>query len=173
MISHSIFNDVLGPIMAGPSSSHSAGCARIGRMTRLLWGGEFEKAVVVYDSQGSYPSTCVGQGSNFGFTGGLLGFQNDNPKMKDSIKIAKETGVNIQMTQEKLSARHPNEARIDIYGKSGEAEMSVLTFSTGGGMFEIVELDGYPVFMDGSKEQLYVYCESAQVVKIVDELTLP
>lgn len=112
----------------------------------------------------------MGQGSNFGFTGGLLGFQNDNPKMKDSIKIAKETGVNIQMTQEKLSARHPNEARIDIYGKSGEAEMSVLTFSTGGGMFEIVELDGYPVFMDGSKEQLYVYCESAKVVKIVDEL---
>ena len=50
MISHSIFNDVLGPIMAGPSSSHSAGCARFGRMTRLLWGGEFEKAVVVYDS---------------------------------------------------------------------------------------------------------------------------
>ena len=71
MISHSIFNDVLGPIMAGPSSSYSAGCARIGRMTRLLWGKEIKKAVVVYDSKGSYPSTCVGQGSNFGFTGGL------------------------------------------------------------------------------------------------------
>ena len=88
LIKHSIFNDVLGPIMAGPSSSHSAGCARIGRMTRLLWGKEIKKAVVVYDSKGSYPSTCVGQGSNFGFTGGLLGFHNDDPRMKDSQKIA-------------------------------------------------------------------------------------
>ena len=57
MISHSIFNDVLGPIMAGPSSSHSAGCARIGRMTRLLWGKDIKKAVVVYDSDGR-PLTC-------------------------------------------------------------------------------------------------------------------
>ena len=82
MISHSILNDVLGPVMAGPSSSHSAGCARIGRMTRLLWGQDIKKAVVVYDSKGSYPSTCVGQGSNFGFTGGLLGLKNDDPRMK-------------------------------------------------------------------------------------------
>ena len=82
MISHSIFNDVLGPVMAGPSSSHSAGCARIGRMTRLLWGQDIKKALVVYESKGSYPSTCVGQGSNFGFTGGLLGLKNDDPRMK-------------------------------------------------------------------------------------------
>lgn len=156
--------------MAGPSSSHSAGCARIGRMTRLLWGREIKKAVVVYDSQGSYPSTCVGQGSNFGFTGGLLGFPNDEPRMKDSISIAKEMGVDISFAEEKLSARHPNEARIDIYGDSGQVEMSVLTLSVGGGMFQIVEMDGYPVFMDGSREQIYVRCEADCVAEVERQL---
>ncbi len=170
MISHSIFNDVLGPIMAGPSSSHSAGCARIGRMTRLLWGREIKKAVVVYDSQGSYPSTCVGQGSNFGFTGGLLGFPNEEPRIKDSVSIAKEMGVDISFEEEKLSARHPNEARIDVYGDSGDVELSVLTLSVGGGMFEIVEMDGFPVYMDGSKEQLYVCCTEAAAEMIVGKM---
>lgn len=170
MINHSIFNDVLGPVMAGPSSSHSAGCARIGRMTRLLWGQEIKKAVVVYDSKGAYPSTCVGQGSNFGFTGGLLGLKNDDPRMKDSIKLAKEMGVDISFTEEELSQRHPNEARIDIYDVDGDVGLSVLTFSTGGGMFEIVEMDGFPVFMDGSKEQIYVCCYPWAARKFYDKL---
>ena len=170
MSSHSIFNDVLGPIMAGPSSSHSAGCARIGRWTRLLWGKEIKKAVVVYDSKGSYPSTCVGQGSNFGFTGGLLGLRNDDPRMKDSRKLAKELGVDISFAQEVLSQRHPNEARIDIYDEDGEVGLSVLTFSTGGGMFEIVEMDGFPVFSDGSREQIYVCCYPWAARKFYDKL---
>lgn len=170
MQSHSIFNDVLGPVMAGPSSSHSAGCARIGRMTKLLWGQEIKKAVVIYDSQGSYPSTCVGQGSNFGFTGGLLGLKNDDPRMKDSQQLAKEMGVDISFTEEVLSARHPNEARIDIYDEDGVVGMSVLTFSTGGGMFEIVEMDGFPVFMDGSREQIYVCCYPWAARRIYDKL---
>lgn len=170
MSSHSVFNDVLGPIMAGPSSSHSAGCARIGRMTRLLWGKEIKKAVVVYDSKGSYPSTCIGQGSNFGFTGGLLGLKNDDPRMKDSQKLAKEWGVDISFEEEVLSQRHPNEARIDIYDEDGDVGLSVLTFSTGGGMFEIVEMDGFPVFMDGSKEQIYVCCYPWAARKFYDKL---
>lgn len=166
MISHSIFNDVLGPVMAGPSSSHSAGCARIGRMTRLLWGKEIQKAVVIYDSHGSYPSTCIGQGSNFGFTGGLLGFSNDDPRLKNSVQIAKDLGIDISFTEAVLSASHPNEARINIYGENDTVELSVLTFSTGGGMFEIVEMDGFPVYMDGSKEQLYVCCTAKKSAKI-------
>ena len=176
---HSIFNDVLGPIMAGPSSSHSAGCARIGRITRLLWGKDIKKAVVVYDSKGSYPSTCVGQGSNFGFTGGLLGLQNDDPRMKDSQKLAKEKGVDISFEQESLSHRHPNEARIDVYDDDGNVGLSVLTFSIGGGMFEIVEMDGFQMFTDGSKEQLYVCCKPcaekafcAKLEKIAKKITV-
>ena len=155
---HSIFNDVLGPIMAGPSSSHSAGCARIGRTVRLLYGKEIRKAVVVFDAAGSYPSTYIGQGSNFGFTGGLLGFGTDHPQLKDAVQLAREQGADITFAQEMLSHRHPNEARIDVYGPDGTVEMNALTFSTGGGTFQIVELDGYPVLIDGSCRQVFVEC---------------
>lgn len=83
---HSIFDDVLGPIMSGPSSSHSAGCARIGKMTQLLYGREISHAEVVFEENGAYPETYIGQGSNFGFTGGLLRYQTDDPRMKDAVK---------------------------------------------------------------------------------------
>lgn len=160
IIAHSIFNDVLGPIMAGPSSSHSAGCARIGLAVHNLFGREIKKAIVVFDSEGSYPSTYIGQGSNFGFTGGLLGIHTDNPELKDAVKIAKDSDIDITFSQEKLSQTHPNEARIDVYGNDGQVEMSALTFSTGGGTFEIVELDGFPVYIDGSCRLSFVKCEA-------------
>lgn len=168
---HSIFNDVLGPIMAGPSSSHSAGCARIGLTVCHLFGREIRRADVVYDAEGSYPSTCVGQGSNFGFTGGLLGMKTDDSHLKDSLQIAKDKGVEIQFLEEILSHRHPNEARIDVYDENGNVEMCVLTFSTGGGTFEIVELDGFPVFIDGSCKMSFVKCKALWVEEVSRKLS--
>ena len=153
---HSIFDDVLGPIMSGPSSSHSAGCARIGKMTQLLYGREISHAEVVFEENGAYPETYIGQGSNFGFTGGLLGYQTDDPRMKDAVKIAKDEGKEIIFRKESLGLHHPNEARIDVFNKAGEVEVSVLTFSTGGGMFEIVRLNGFNVFIDGYIRQLFL-----------------
>ena len=167
---HSIFNDVLGPIMAGPSSSHSAGCARIGRTTALLYGEKIQKAVVVFDAAGSYPSTYIGQGSNFGFTGGLLGFHTDDPRLKDAVEIAKDEGIDISFSQEMLSHCHPNEARIDVYDANGDVAMQVLTLSTGGGTFEIINLDGFPVFIDGSQRQVFVECSADAAEKIEAQL---
>lgn len=169
-IAHSIFNDVLGPIMAGPSSSHSAGCARIGLTVQHLFGRDIKKVNVIYDKEGSYPSTCVGQGSNFGFTGGLLGMKTDDPNLKDSLHIAKEKGVEIQFLEESLSHRHPNEARIDVYDENGTVELRALTFSTGGGTFEIVELDGFPVFIDGSCRISFVKCDAAWAEEVSKQL---
>lgn len=165
---HSIFNDVLGPVMCGPSSSHSAGCARIGLMTRRLFGRDIDKANVIFDSQGSYPETYIGQGSDFGFTGGLLGLESDNPQIKDSVGIARSLGKKIWFSQDCLSAAHPNEARIDVYNEQDDIELSVLTFSTGGGMFEIVELNGFPVHIDGTQEQILV-CVQGQRHEGIDE----
>lgn len=169
-VSRSIFNDVLGPIMAGPSSSHSAGCARIGKMTHNLYGKNIEKAVVTFDENGSYPSTYIGQGSNFGFTGGLMGYSTDDIRIKDSVQIARNEGKHITFSQARLSGRHPNEAKIDIYDDRNEIALSVLTLSTGGGAFEIVELDGFPVSIDGSMGQIYVSCDSNTLSTIESDL---
>lgn len=122
--------------------------------------------MVVFDSNGSYPSTYIGQGSNFGFTGGLLGYDTDDPRLKDSVEIARETGIDISFSEEVLSACHPNEARIDIYGENDQVELSVLTFSTGGGMFEIAEMDGFPVHMDGSEPKIYICCQNNGVADL-------
>ncbi|MDR2932691.1 MAG: L-serine ammonia-lyase, iron-sulfur-dependent, subunit alpha [Oscillospiraceae bacterium] len=136
-------------------------------MTRLLYGGEIRRAAVIFDENGAYPSTYIGQGSNFGFTGGLMGLLNDDPDLKDAVSLAQDSGYDITFHKEQLSARHPNEARIDIYDENNEIAMSVLTFSTGGGMFEIVNMDGFPVFMDGSKQHIYICClsEAAQELR--------
>lgn len=167
---HSIFNDVLGPIMCGPSSSHSAGCARIGLETRLLFGREVKKANVIFDESGSYPETYIGQGSNYGFTGGLLGFETSNADVKNAVDIAKSLGRKIWFSKQKLCSRHPNEALINVYNEKDEIELSVLTFSTGGGMFEIVELNGFPVFIDGTQEQIFICCNSVNSLEVHDSI---
>lgn len=159
---HSIFNDVLGPIMCGPSSSHSAGCARIGLETRLLFGREIFKANVIFDENGSYPETYIGQGSNYGFTGGLIGFETNNPKVKDAVEIARNMGKDIWFSKQRLSSRHPNEALVNVYNEDDEIELSVLTFSTGGGMFEIVELNGFPVYIDGCRDLVFICCSLSE-----------
>ena len=81
---YSILNDVIGPIMTGPSSSHTAGPTRIGQATRMLLGCEVKSCVITFDDKGSYPATYVGQGSNYGFAGGLLGYTTETPELKDS-----------------------------------------------------------------------------------------
>ena len=90
--------------------------------------------------------------------------------MKDSRKFAKEMGVDISFAEEVLSQRHPNEARIDVYDEDGEVGLSVLTFSNGGGMFEIVEMDGFPIFTDGSTPKIYVCCYPWAARKFYDKL---
>ncbi len=166
---YSIYNDVLGPIMTGPSSSHSAGCARIGKTVRSLFGREIKKADVVFEQQGSYPSTYVGQGSNFGFTGGLLDYATDDVRLKDAVEIAKAEGREIVFKKAPLGFKHPNQARIDVYGEDGSVEMSVMTFSVGGGMFEITELDGFSVMMNGGCEQIFVLCTTDESVACAEK----
>ena len=167
---HSIFNEVLGPVTTGPSSSHTAGCGRIGLTARSLFGRPVRRAEVVFEEKGSYPSTYVGQGSDYGFAGGLLGIPIDDPRFKDALQIAKEEGVEITFKTENLGYEHPNQAEIRIYaderpvleeGRKEKPELRLMTFSTGGGMIEIRSLDGFGVLIDGSTEQVFILCEEA------------
>ena len=160
----SILNDVIGPIMTGPSSSHTAACTYIGQMTRSLYGKEINRAEIIFEETGSYPNTYIGQGSNYGFIGGLLGMSPDNPELKNAIRISKEQGREIIFRKAALKESHPNGARINILDNEGSVEMSVMTYSIGGGMFEITELDGFPVSIKGEKEKVFILCKSEDLM---------
>ena len=155
----SIFNDVLGPIMNGPSSSHSAGCCRIGLTTRSLYGQDITHAEIVFERAGSYPGTYIGQGSNFGFVGGMLGLATDDVRLKDSLQLAKDLGYTFSFREEDLGYLHPNQAEIRVYDDNNNLAMSVMTFSTGGGMFKITRLDEFDVEIDGTQFQYFICCD--------------
>lgn len=157
MKTSSILNDVLGPVMAGPSSSHTAGPGKIGLAVRGMWGKKIRNVHVVYEQGGSYPSTHVGQGSDFGFTAGLLGMTTDDPRFRDSLFLAGEQGVNVTFCFADLGLPHPNTARIDVV-EDNKVQQSVLSFSTGGGTFEIVEMDGFAIHFDGRREKWWICC---------------
>ncbi len=161
MNQHSIFNEILGPVTTGPSSSHTAGCGRIGLVARSLYGKEIKRAEVVFDRYGSYPSTYIGQGSNYGFAGGLLGIPIDDPRFKDSLDIAARQGVSIAFRSENLGSEHPNQAEILIYEEDRVA-LRLMTYSVGGGMIEIRSMDGFPVFIDGSCKEAFILCGREQ-----------
>ena len=112
----------------------------------------------MYEARGSYPSTHIGQGSDFGFAGGLLGMTTDREDFRHSLKLAEEKGVKLRFDIQPLDNRHPNEARIDVLDDAGRRAMSVLSFSTGGGTFLIPELDGFPVSFDGQRRKAYACC---------------
>ena len=155
----SILNDVLGPVMTGPSSSHTATPGKIGLSVYRLWGSPIRSAAVIYDQNGSYPSTHIGQGSDFGFAAGLLGLQTDDPQFRDSLQLASQTGVSICFRIAKLGAHHPNEARIDVAeAADSPVKMSVLSYSTGGGTFLLSEMDGFPISFDGQRQKCYLAC---------------
>lgn len=153
----SILNDVLGPVMAGPSSSHTAGPGKIGLAVRSMWGKKIRNVDVVYEQGGSYPSTHVGQGSDFGFAAGLMGMTTDDPRFRDSLSLAGEQGVNVTFRFADLGLPHPNTARIDVV-EDGKVQLSALSFSTGGGTFEIVEMDGFAIRFDGQREKWWLCC---------------
>lgn len=144
----SIFNDVIGPVMIGPSSSHTAASVRIGQIMRSMMGGEVSKVVFRFSSQGSLATTFSGQGSAFGLAAGIMGFAADDPRVKDALEIAKSSGIKIEFLITDEPCDHPNlykAAMWDYEGKSLTAEM----VSVGGGMIQVRKIEEIPVLMDG------------------------
>lgn len=137
----SIFNDVIGPIMRGPSSSHTAASVRIGHLARFLLDDEPVGAVFRFDPSGSLATTYRGQGSAMGLAGGLLGMDVNDERLINSEKIARERGLNIEYLIEDYGATHPNTYRTSVEGKNGK-KVDFTALSTGGGIVRLVELNG-------------------------------
>jgi len=143
----SIFNDVIGPVMRGPSSSHCAAALRIGRLARDLMGGKFNDVLVEFDRNGSLPTTHDTQGSDMGLFGGLMGWDADDERLPDAVQILRDTGVQIRIATVDAGDPHPNTYRLTLC--NGRESRFMRAISTGGGMMEVLNVDQFKVSMFG------------------------
>ena len=144
--------DIIGPVMIGPSSSHTAGAARIGRVARNLFGRQPEWARIYF--YGSFAKTYKGHGTDVAIVGGLLDFDTDDERIKSSLALAKETGIRISFHVEDAVTDHPNTAKIILGDKDGE--MDLVGISIGGGKIEIIELNGFVLRLSGHHPAILV-----------------
>lgn len=144
--------DIIGPVMIGPSSSHTAGAARIGRIARSLFGLQPEIAEITL--YGSFAKTYRGHGTDVALVAGLLDFETHDARIPRSLHIAQEVGMNVQFRLGKNPDYHPNTVRIQL--KAGEKTFSLLGCSIGGGAVEILEIDGFQVKVTASYPTLVI-----------------
>lgn len=151
----SIFNDVIGPVMRGPSSSHCAAALRIGRLARDLMDGDIEEVLVEFDEHGALATTHQSQGSDMGLFGGLMGWDTTDERLINSAKAIQKAGILVNIKIGDFHDPHPNTYRLTL---SNVRERHKLTaVSTGGGMIEITEIDGIPVTMAGDFLETLIY----------------
>jgi L-serine dehydratase len=153
----SIFNDVIGPVMRGPSSSHCAAALRIGRLARDLMDGEFDTVLVEFDRNGSLPTTHDTQGSDMGLCGGLMGWDAVDPRLPESLQILRSSGVGIAIETVDAGDPHPNTYRLTLRNP-GDVH-TLRGISTGGGMIEVIDIDGFTVSIGGDYYETLLFVE--------------
>lgn len=148
----SIF-DILGPVMVGPSSSHTAGAVRIGLIGRQLFGKKPDKVTVYL--HGSFAATGKGHGTDKALIAGLLGMSPDDMRIPESFRIAEEEGMEFAILNQEIRDAHPNTARIIM--ESGESKkLEIQAYSIGGGRIRVSMLDGIEVDFSGETNTLIV-----------------
>lgn len=158
----SIFNDVIGPVMRGPSSSHSAAACRMGLMLRDLMEGNIKSVVIDYDPNGSLVTTHESQGTDMGLYGGLLGWEAHDERMPNYKEVITAAGIEIKVNYLDYGAKHPNTYRINISNE--KLSHSFTAISTGGGMFEVQEIDGSPISMNGDYHEMLIYGSDLEII---------
>lgn len=145
--------DILGPIMVGPSSSHTAGATRIGNMARTLLGDEPVSAKI--HLFGSFAETGSGHGTDKAIVGGLLGMRPDNLRLPFSFEEAQKRGFTFTIDEIRLRNAHPNTAVIELMGKTGKT-LIMQAASVGGGRIVVNKLDGIDVSFSGDYNTLVI-----------------
>ena len=169
----SIFNDVIGPVMRGPSSSHCAASIRIGRMARDLMAGEIDSVRIEFDPHGSLATTHTSQGSDMGLFGGLLGWDASDERLVNSAKAIRDAGISIEFQIVDYGAEHPNTYRLTLIHK--EETHTVTAISVGGGMIEWIELDGCAVSMAGDTHEYLIFLKenASEIVEFLKQRVDP
>ncbi|MFE8695010.1 L-serine ammonia-lyase, iron-sulfur-dependent subunit beta [Cytobacillus sp. FJAT-53684] len=144
--------DIIGPVMIGPSSSHTAGAARIGRVARTLFNRIPKKAVI--SLYGSFAKTYKGHGTDVAIVGGLLDFDTFDERIPTSLKLAEEAGMEVIFQIEDAVTEHPNTVRINLYDDKNDLEL--VGISIGGGTIEIIELNTFQLKLSGEHPAILV-----------------
>jgi L-serine dehydratase len=168
--------DIIGPVMVGPSSSHTAGACRLGLLARCLVGGTPQRARV--ELHGSFARTGEGHGTGQGDRRGLMGFRPDDERLRTALDIAEREGLHYQFEKTTLGEEgevHPNTVRISVE-RAGRT--SVMTGSSlGAGRVLVTEIDGYPVEVTGNYHTIVLVAEDvkgsiARIATILSEHAL-
>lgn len=145
--------DIIGPIMIGPSSSHTAGAAKLGKIARGI-AGEEPKEVIFY-LHGSFSKTYKGHGTDRALVAGILGMNPDDDHLRDSLKMAKDKGIKISFAERDLGDVHPNTLTMEMVLEDGR-KVSVTGSSIGGGAVEILRIDNEDITFTGNYPTLLV-----------------
>ncbi|AFM20833.1 MAG TPA: L-serine ammonia-lyase, iron-sulfur-dependent subunit beta [Acetomicrobium flavidum] len=148
-----MLSDIIGPVMVGPSSSHTAGAAKLGRLARRVWNDEVSKVDIYL--RGSFAATYWGHGTDKALVGGLLGFLPHDERIKDALNIARERGMEYRFFAENIDGAHPNSVRFVLYGN--DRTMEVVGASLGGGVVELQEIDGFRLSLKGDLAALVTF----------------
>lgn len=146
--------DIVGPVMVGPSSSHTAGAVKIGYVSSKLMSEKIIRAEILL--YGSFLATGKGHGTDMALVAGLLGMQPDDARIPRSIEIAKKEGMEIVFGKAKLEEAHPNSVLLKLTGEDGR-QLEVVGESLGGSLINIASIDGLSANFSGDYPTLIVH----------------
>lgn len=145
--------DLIGPVMVGPSSSHTAGAVRLGAMALKILGTEPKTAEITL--HGSFAETGKGHGTNLALVAGILGMHTDDERIPKAEQIADRKGIKINFKTENLGDVHPNTVKFKLTGQDGRA-VEVMGSSIGGGRIKIKEINEFQVEVMGDYHTLVI-----------------
>lgn len=146
--------DIVGPVMVGPSSSHTAGAVRIGQVSRKLLGEPVKKAEILL--YGSFLATGSGHGTKKAIIAGLMGMNTDDERIPDSFQYAKEQNMEFKFGEADLKDAHPNSVQLILTGESGR-KLEIVGESIGGSRINIAKIDGIQTNFSGEYPTLVVH----------------
>ena len=146
--------DIVGPVMVGPSSSHTAGAVKIGYVSRNLLAEPVKNAQILL--YGSFLATGKGHGTTLALVGGLLGMQPDDERIARSFEIARENGMEFSFGKSSLKNSHPNSVQLILTGVNGRT-LEIVGESIGGSLINIASIDGLSANFSGGRPTLIVH----------------
>ena len=145
--------DIIGPVMIGPSSSHTAGAVRLGRVAWKILGERAVRAEI--QLSGSFAQTYQGHGTDKALVAGIMGMHSDDERIRNSLQLAQDSGLAVTFQEIQLPGAHPNTARIALTGQNG-GQAVVQGASVGGGTILVTEINGLSVSLTGQYNTILV-----------------